>query len=261
MKSTMSLFVITELYDPVNNHAVRFAGYYDKVLKAVIDPSMKKVHLSSYYDMFYGGISDSWETQYLKNMKTIEGLQNLNTSIVTNMDEMFLMCSSLTTLDLSLFNTSNVTSMFSMFMDCSSLRMLDISSFDISNVEDMTFMFFGCSELTTIFCFDNWSNTSASTDYLFAGCNKLVGGKGTLWNSNFIDATYARPDGGTEAPGYFTAFVKGDVNCDGKIDIADAVTVLNAMAGQAVAGNADVNGDNKVDIADFVTVLNIMAGM
>ena len=52
----------------------------------------------------------------------------------------------------------------------------------------------------------------------------------------------------------------GDVNLDSQVDIADAVTVLNAMAGEAVAGNADVNGDGSVDIADFVTVLNIMAG-
>ena len=58
----------------------------------------------------------------------------------------------------------------------------------------------------------------------------------------------------------------GDVNLDGAVDIADAVCVLNAMAGQAVAGNANVNGDYDangnpvIDIADLVTVLNIMAG-
>lgn len=52
----------------------------------------------------------------------------------------------------------------------------------------------------------------------------------------------------------------GDVNEDGEIDIADAVSVLNAMAGEEVAGNADVNEDGEVDIADFVAVLNIMAG-
>ncbi|MBQ7461410.1 MAG: dockerin type I repeat-containing protein [Bacteroidaceae bacterium] len=59
--------------------------------------------------------------------------------------------------------------------------------------------------------------------------------------------------------GYAT-MVRGDVNLDGKVDIADAVSVLNAMAGQEVKGNADVNGDYKIDIADFVSVLNIMAG-
>ena len=54
--------------------------------------------------------------------------------------------------------------------------------------------------------------------------------------------------------------VYGDVNLDGTVDIADAVSVLNAMAGQQVPGNADVNGDGTVDIADLVPILNIMAG-
>lgn len=59
---------------------------------------------------------------------------------------------------------------------------------------------------------------------------------------------------------------RGDVNLDGMVDIADAVTILNAMAGQEVKGDANVNGDTDesgnpiIDIADFVTVLNIMAG-
>ena len=51
----------------------------------------------------------------------------------------------------------------------------------------------------------------------------------------------------------------GDLNGDGKVDIADAVTVLNAMAGDEPDTKYDVNSDGKVDIADFVTILNIMA--
>ena len=60
--------------------------------------------------------------------------------------------------------------------------------------------------------------------------------------------------------------IRGDVNLDQSVDIADAVCVLNAMAGQTVAGDANVNGDYDdngnpvIDIADLVTVLNIMAG-
>ena len=50
-----------------------------------------------------------------------------------------------------------------------------------------------------------------------------------------------------------------DLNGDFKVDIADAVSVLNIMAENKYSEAADVNGDNKVDIADFVTILNIMA--
>ena len=51
----------------------------------------------------------------------------------------------------------------------------------------------------------------------------------------------------------------GDLNGDGKTDIADAVTVLNVMAEGTYSEEADLNNDSKIDIADFVTVLNIMA--
>ena len=51
----------------------------------------------------------------------------------------------------------------------------------------------------------------------------------------------------------------GDLNHDGKVDIADAVTVLNFMADGSNDSSADINSDGKVDIADFVSILNIMA--
>ena len=55
------------------------------------------------------------------------------------------------------------------------------------------------------------------------------------------------------------AGITGDLNGDKKVDIADAVTVLNIMAAGEYNAAADINGDQKVDIADFVSVLNIMA--
>ncbi|MBR5394979.1 MAG: leucine-rich repeat protein [Bacteroidaceae bacterium] len=52
----------------------------------------------------------------------------------------------------------------------------------------------------------------------------------------------------------------GDLNGDSKIDIADAVSVLDLMAEGKDDPAADLNGDGKVDIADFVSVLDLMAG-
>lgn len=51
----------------------------------------------------------------------------------------------------------------------------------------------------------------------------------------------------------------GDLNNDGKIDIADAVCILNLMAEGTFVKTADINGDGKMDIADFVSILNMMA--
>ena len=54
--------------------------------------------------------------------------------------------------------------------------------------------------------------------------------------------------------------ITGDLNGDGKIDIADAVNILSQMAEGRDSSAADLNGDGKVDIADFVSVLNLMVG-
>ena len=52
-----------------------------------------------------------------------------------------------------------------------------------------------------------------------------------------------------------------DLNDDGKVDIADAVSVLDYMANGEYLEAADLNGDDKVDIADFVIVLDAMVKM
>ena len=53
--------------------------------------------------------------------------------------------------------------------------------------------------------------------------------------------------------------IKGDFNGDGKVDIADAVCVLDVMAAGTNDAAYDLNTDGKVDIADFVHVLDMMA--
>ena len=181
----------------------------------------------------------SWFVE-MKNLQSITGLEYLNTSEVTNMRGMFGECISLTSLDLSHFNTAKVT-----YMD---------------------YMFYGCLCLKSIYVGDGWSTTAVTnSEEMFYGCTNLVGSKGTIYDENHIDANYAHIDGGPSNPGYLSQ-KRGDVNLDGSVDIADAVCVLNAMAGQPVAGDANVNGDYDedgnpvVDIADLVTVLNIMAG-
>ncbi len=196
----------TELYNPEDPDAVRFTDYYKKVTKAVIHPSMKFAPLTSTRDMFYGGMNpETYVMQSLPNMESIEGLENLNTENVTDMSNMFVLCRSLKTLDLSTFNTGKVTKMVAMFQGCENLKMVDVSSFDISRVTDMGQMFLGCNRLTTICCANDWSRTTAASDLMFSGCTSLIGGNGTGYNSNFLDNTYARPDGGTSSPGYFTA--------------------------------------------------------
>lgn len=74
------------------------------------------------------------------NATELDGLNNLDTSKVTNMERMFFE-SNFKSLNLSNFNTSKVTDMSSMFGEQSELSVLDISNFDTSNVTNMDDMF------------------------------------------------------------------------------------------------------------------------
>ena len=80
----------------------------------------------------------------------IEGLENLDTSNVTSMYQMFSYCRGLTSLDVSKFDTSKVTDMTQMFCDCRGLTSLDVSSFDTSEVTSMGSMFYECRGLTSL---------------------------------------------------------------------------------------------------------------
>ncbi len=131
-------------------------------------------------------------------------LSGFNTGKVTNMSAMFYR-SQATTIDLSNFNTSNVTNMSYIFYG-SAATTLDLSSFNTSNVTDMRQMFYNSTNLKTIYASDMFNTNSAtSSSDMFYNTTNLVGGSGTTYNSSYVDKTYARIDGGTSSPGYFTA--------------------------------------------------------
>ena len=132
-------------------------------------------------------------------------VSNFNTEKVTDMGAMFYDCTGLTSLDLSHFSTSNVSTFEWMFVNCSNLTSLDLSSFNTAKVENTGGMFNHCINLRTIFVDEAWTTANMSrTDNMFTDCMNLVGGKGTHYDGNHTDASYAHIDGGTGNPGYFT---------------------------------------------------------
>ena len=127
---------------------------------------------ASFHD-FYPTTTAGWFYEF-KSLKSIEGLEHLNTSQVTDMGCMFYGCASLTSLDLTSFDTSKVTDMGWMFEGCGSLTSLDLTRFDTSKVTDMGWMFSGCGSLTSL---DLTSfDTSKVTDMeeMFSGCESLT---------------------------------------------------------------------------------------
>ena len=136
-------------------------------------------------------------------------LSNFDTSNVIDMSFMFIN-SKISNLNVSSFNTSKVTNMRCMFCSFKSAT-LDVSNFDTSKVTNMSDMF-SSSTLNTIYVSNKFDTSSVinTTDTLdgstnmFKNCTNLVGGSGTVYDFNNVDKTYARIDGGTSNPGYFT---------------------------------------------------------
>ena len=112
----------------------------ESVTKVVFDESFKDVRPTSCYQWF----------RLFSKLKTIEGIENLNTEEVTNMGDMFNSCKGLENLDLSSFNTAKVTDMGYMFSGSYGLTSLDLSSFNTAKVEDMSCMFSGCYGLASL---------------------------------------------------------------------------------------------------------------
>ena len=119
--------------DPTDNTAY----YYAEPEKVYLNRDSSKMFYSEPY------------VQKIRNVLEID-LSNFDTSKVTNMSNMFLGMSSLTTLNLFNFNTSQVTNMSSMFGFMSNLTSLNLSNFDTSQVTNMAGMFFNILLLTTL---------------------------------------------------------------------------------------------------------------
>ena len=132
----------------------------------------------------------------LFSLETIQGLEYLNTTNVTDMSGMFNHCVRLTSLDVTHFNTEKVTNMSQMFHDCPRLASLDVTNFNTANVTDMENMFSAGPNLKAIYASDKFvTNAVTKSSGMFAGCESLSGE--LAWTSDKVaDKTYATLDGG-----------------------------------------------------------------
>ncbi|MCR5780646.1 MAG: BspA family leucine-rich repeat surface protein [Bacteroidaceae bacterium] len=178
--------------DRVTNMSEMFRGCSD--LTSLDVSGFKTDRVTNMSDMFDG----------CSNLSSLD-VSSFKTENVTDMIAMFYDCSKLTNLDLSSFKTDNVTNMEAMFCNCSNLTSLDMSSFKSDNVTDMSWMFKNCNSLRTIYVGEGWTTIGVTKGTeMFTNCSQLIGGFGTVYNSNHVDHTYANIDGGKSNPGYLT---------------------------------------------------------
>ena len=110
------------------------------VTKVVFDPAFANARPTKCNEWFQG----------CEKLTSIEGIEYLNTSQVTDMHNMFYNCYYLQTIDFSGFDTRKVKDMSNMFYNCGSLKSLDISNFNTSEVTNMRGMFYHCIGLKSL---------------------------------------------------------------------------------------------------------------
>ncbi len=154
--------------------------YYDPTDKTLYIQADGKVVANSDSAVLFSSFS---------NLTSIEGLENFDTSQVTNMKGMFSSCKNLTTLDLNSWDTSQVTDMTAMFSGCTNLTDLKINNWDVSSVTTMQEMFENCTNLETL-DLNNWKPSAlVFTVQMFLNCTNLHDLKIRDWNTTSLTTT------------------------------------------------------------------------
>lgn len=206
--NTLTFKMSTEAPDGTTSWDASNTGEQPGWINATIPQNIKRV----VFEPSFAKARPTSCSQWFNNMnllESIDGMQYLNTSEVTDMSGMFTTLYYLGSVDVSHFNTEKVQDMSLMFYACP-FRELDLSSFNTANVTDMSYMFSTCVNLETVYVSDKWTTdkvTAAENMFNRTGeqCGGLIGGQGTeCHGTDNIGIEYARVDGGTDAPGYFT---------------------------------------------------------
>ena len=170
----------------------------------VTNKEIKKIVINNSFAEFKPTSTAYWFAN--GSLTSIEGLGNLNTENVVDMNHMFYCCQSITNLDLGNFKTDKVTDMSYMFYLTRSLKVIDLSTFDTRNVTDMSRMFSEECGASVIYVSDSWTTKSVTKSEWMFGCPYLYGEKGTyaMDNDESWSIKYAHVDEGESNPGYFT---------------------------------------------------------
>lgn len=188
------------VYDPANTSLTFFRDfdgmYYNK---QVIDT---KTYFTDFENEHYTRFDQVPWASFVNNITSVA----FNDSIKPlSLAYWFYNCSNLTTIQgIQALNTRKVADSSHMFENCSSLTQADLSFFDTLHLKNINSMLKGCSNLETLYTNNELDLTEVTdSNNLFYGCTSIVGQNGTVYNSSFIDKTYARLDI-EENPGYLT---------------------------------------------------------
>ena len=186
-----------------------------------------------------GVIAPKDSSGLFSSFQNIVGLPNLDTSQVTDMENMFAGCG-VKELDLSNWDTSKVTNMRFMFANSFNLEKINLKSFNTKNVTTMECMFFGCAKIRKL-------DLSSFETPKLETANEMFDGDG-----DFLDYVDMRNFGNSKISQTGDIFIHGFI-C--KLTVGPKLT--NVYFPQPMIGQIfDDNGIKKVVTDQYWTALN-----
>ena len=122
--------------------------------------------------------------------------------------------------------------------------MLDDISFDVPVREVTGYSIYA----NGLLCARNTASTNTYTAYGITETTAFT-----------VTANYNRQESAHSNVFYVTKEVRGDVNGDKIVDVADIATIIQFMSRGIYNAEADVNGDGVIDVADIATVITVMS--
>ena len=87
---------------------------------------------------------------------------------------------------------------------------------------------------------------------MFTSSSKLIGGAGTKYNSSYVDKTYARIDGGTSNPGYFTDIADKNIPAPNSFATDSWKTIIKAVKNNNIS-KYHVGDTRTIDMGTYGT--------
>ena len=184
-----------------------------------------------------------------ENVITINNLNLLDTSNVTNMNSMFSSNQNLTFLDVSNWDTSNVTNMTNMFGNASSLTTLDLNDWDIRNVWVMHNMFANASSLTTL-DLNGWDTRRVEVmSRMFEGTINLTSLGINEWNTSSVRDMSSMFRGAT-------SLTSLDLNNWDTVNVTNMSNMFEGAINLTSLGINDWNTSNVRDMSSMFASVN-----
>lgn len=189
----------TEIYNNIS--PTGYTGFISRVLSQSNVATPWKNYCDAITTLNFLDNFKNWKPQKLdyyfmlmKNLTTIVGGSNVNTSELTSLTNTFAICESLTNLDeLATWDVSKISEFIGTFRNCSALTNISaLKNWKLDSATKLEYTFFSCKSLTNLDDLSEWDVSKVyELDHTFGSCSSLLNVDALLnWDTSSLTDFY-----------------------------------------------------------------------